>query len=124
MKIVALGCDKSGYPALLKWGEKNTSPFEEVKLFSLPCLGLLTEEAIFRTLENSDALLLAGCPLDSCHNQNGSRGAYLKVKKVNALLQEAAIPKKVAVVFVTADKIGEIEKVSQELFWGEKNDNS
>lgn len=120
MKVVALGCDKSGYPALLRWGEKDSLPFDEVKIFSLPCLGLVTEEAIFRILEDSDALLLAGCPLDSCHNQKGSQGAYLKVKRVNSLLQEADVSKKVAIAFVTSGKIGEIEKVSEELFGREK----
>ena len=120
MRVVALGCDKSGYPALLRWGEKGSLPFDEVKIFSLPCLGLVTEEVIFRILENSDALLLAGCPLDSCHNQKGSQGAYLKVKRVNSLLQEADISKKVAIAFVTSGKVGEIKKVSEELLGREK----
>ena len=120
MKVVALGCDKSGYHALLRWGEKESLPFEEVEVFSIPCLGLVTEEMMFQILENSDALLLAGCPLDSCHNQKGSRGAYLKTKRVNSLLQEADISKKVAIAFVTSGKVGEIEKVSEELIWREK----
>ena len=120
MRVVALGCDKSGYPALLRWGEEGSLPFDEVKIFFFFFLGLVTEEIICCILENSDALLLAGCPLDSCHNQKGSQGAYLKVKRVNSLLQEADISKKVAIAFVTSGKVGEIEKVSEELLWREK----
>ncbi len=81
MKVVALGCDKSGYPALLRWGEKELLPFEEVEVFSIPCLGLVTEEMIFQILENSDALLLAGCPLDSCHNQKRKPRSLSQNKK-------------------------------------------
>lgn len=119
MRLVALGCERNGYPALLRYFQSASLPPEWKldEIFVIPCLGAIKEETIFSFLENkADALLLAGCPLDACKNVKGSHLGLRKVARVSSLLQEAQINKKVVLALVTPDKVGEIERTLVEIF--------
>ncbi|MGQ9473837.1 MAG: hydrogenase iron-sulfur subunit [Candidatus Caldatribacteriaceae bacterium] len=110
MKIASIGCDRSGFPALLSFLENN--PTYKMDVTAVPCLGMVGESMILKIFEEGyDYLLLAGCPLDSCFNQRGSYFAERKAQRINVLLQEAGIRKKVFCAFVTAEKVGEIKRV-------------
>ncbi|MCD6155917.1 MAG: hydrogenase iron-sulfur subunit [Candidatus Atribacteria bacterium] len=119
MRLVALGCERNGYPALLRYFHRVSLPlgWELKELSAIPCLGVIREEAIFSILEKrADVLLLAGCPLDACKNIKGSSVGLRKVTRINTLLEEAQVNKKVALALVTPDKTGEIERTLTEIF--------
>jgi coenzyme F420-reducing hydrogenase delta subunit len=121
MRIASVGCDRQGFPALLRFLET----FSEYRMdvTAVPCLGTVHESMMLHILEDGyQLLLLAGCPLDSCFNQKGSEFAFRKAQRVNALLTEAGIPKRVACAFVTADKIGEIKRVLESIVSGQKGE--
>ncbi len=109
MKVVAIGCDKSGYPAVLRTLEGGCTPQLEVDVRGVSCLGVVRESLLLEILEgDASYILLAGCPLDSCHNLEGSRFAKARAERVNALLDEAEVDKRVVLAFVTADKTSPI----------------
>ena len=111
MKIQVIACDKSGYPAIIKYISSYPSDHEFTCITKVPCLGGVKESDLFEILESDcDRLLLVGCPLDSCHNLEGSRFAQRRVLKVNRLLEEADIPKMIHLSFVTVDKIAELKR--------------
>ncbi|HSV32065.1 MAG TPA: hydrogenase iron-sulfur subunit [Atribacteraceae bacterium] len=112
MKIIAVACDKSGVAAVLRAREGLLRDGVTVDLIPIPCLGTIRESQLLEFLEEEiDALLLAGCPLDSCHNLEGSRYARDRAHRVNALLREAEVSKRVLTAFVTAEKTGEIRRI-------------
>lgn len=114
MRIASIGCNQGGFTALLRFLE--IFPEYEMDIMAVPCLGVVNEEMMLRTLESGyQYLLLAGCPLGSCSNQRGSDFAFRKVQRVNALLKEAGIDRKVICAFVTAEKVGEIQKAVESL---------
>ncbi|MCX7667913.1 MAG: hydrogenase iron-sulfur subunit [Atribacterota bacterium] len=114
MKIASIGCNQGGFAALLRF--LAVSPGYEMDVMAVPCLGVVSEEMMLKTLESGyQCLLLAGCPLDSCLNQRGSDFAFRKVQRVSALLREAGINRKVALAFVTAEKVGEIQRIVEGL---------
>jgi len=115
VNIIAVGCDKSGIPALLRVKQECRDNGVVLEIIPVPCLGTVRESWLLELLEGEvDALLLAGCPLDSCHNLEGSRYARDRVLRVNALLREADIPKQVLIAIDTAEKIGEIRRILKE----------
>ncbi|WP_369018822.1 hydrogenase iron-sulfur subunit [Thermatribacter velox] len=119
MRLVALGCERNGYPALLRYFENASLPsgWELKRLSAIPCLGFIKEEMLFTVLgEDVDALLLAGCPLDACKNIRGSDIGLRRTLRANALLEEAQIHKKVVLALVTPDKTGEVERALTEMF--------
>lgn len=114
MKIASIGCDRGGFPALLRFLE--AFPECNMDVTGVPCLGMVNEGVMLRMFEKGyEYLLLAGCPLDSCFNQRGSDFAWRKARRVNALLAEAGLSQRVACAFVTPEKIGEIKRVLEEL---------
>lgn len=122
MKIASVGCDRSGFPALLRFLE--IFPDYGMDLIAVPCLGVVNEGMMLAILERGyQYLLLAGCPLESCFNQKGSEFAARKAQRVNALLQEAGIARKVACAFVTAEKVGEIKRVVENLILDERGEH-
>ncbi len=111
MKIVALCCDKSGYPAVLKAQQEGYLPGVELEVRAVSCLGVIRESLLLEILEGEVAcLLLAGCPLESCHNLEGSRFAKARAERVNALLEEADVDKRVVLAFCTAEKTSQIRE--------------
>ncbi|MEN3186019.1 MAG: hydrogenase iron-sulfur subunit [Atribacterota bacterium] len=114
MRIASIGCNQGGFTALLRFLE--VFPEHEMDVMAVPCLGVVNEEMMLKVLENGyQYLILAGCPLGSCVNQRGSDFAFRKTQRVNTLLKEADIDKKVACVLVTAEKVGEIQRVLESL---------
>lgn len=112
MRVGAIGCERSGFPALLSLGREEPQLFEEsFEVFSIPCLGVVNEEVLLELLSVYDTLLLVGCPLGSCFNEWGSTLAEKKVKRVNSLLQEAEIAKEVLLVFATVQRTGELRQI-------------
>ncbi len=121
MKIASVGCDRNGFPALLRFLE--TFPDYGMDLISVPCLGVVSEGMMLAILEQGyQHLLLAGCPLESCFNQKGSEFAARKVQRLNVLLKEAGIARKAACAFVTAEKVGEIKRVVENLTLDERGE--
>ncbi|QPM68941.1 hydrogenase iron-sulfur subunit [Atribacter laminatus] len=111
MKILVIACDKSGYPAMIKYTTENTTDHELTSILKVPCLGSVKESDILEALEGDcDRVLLVGCPIDSCFHQDGSRFAQRRVNRINHLLEEADISKRVVISFVTAEKISEIKR--------------
>ncbi len=114
MKIASLGCDKSGFPALLRFLAEY--PQYRMDVTAVPCLGMVNEGMMLQAFENGyRGLLLAGCPIESCHNQKGSHYALLKAERVNTLLEEAKLPMRVTCALLTMDKIAEIKRALDEL---------
>lgn len=108
---MVIACDKSGYPAMIKYTTENSNYHEFIKIKKVPCLGSVKEIDILEALEEEyDLVLLVGCPIDSCFHQNGSRFAQRRVDRINNLLEESGVRKRVFISFVTAEKISEIRR--------------
>lgn len=108
---MVIACDKSGYPAMIKYTTENSTNHELTRIIKVPCLGSIKESDILEALEGEcDLVFLVGCPIDSCFHQSGSRFAQRRVNRINHLLEEAGIPKRAVISFVTAEKISEIKR--------------
>jgi coenzyme F420-reducing hydrogenase delta subunit len=65
---------------------------ENIRLSRVPCTGKLREITLLRAFEEgADAVYVVGCPVDSCHNVQGSRRAAKKVEAVRKALSELAV---------------------------------
>lgn len=112
MKISVIACDKSGYPAIIKYITENPTNHEFIRITKVPCLGSVKESEILEILEGEcDRILLVGCPIDSCFHRDGSRFAQSRINRINHLLEEAEISKRVLISLVTVEKISEIKRV-------------
>jgi len=112
LKIYGIACDKSGYPAIVQYIASDHQDICFTSIVKVPCLGVIKESEMLEALETDcDILLLAGCPLDSCHNLQGSRFAQRRAIKVNRLLEEAETTKRVYLSFGTSEKIAELKRV-------------
>jgi coenzyme F420-reducing hydrogenase delta subunit len=116
MKIRALGCERSGFPALLKAKKEGMlSVGDCLEVFSLPCLGVVSEAMLFELLKEGDLLLVVGCPPGSCYNEWGSTLAEKKIRRAQNLLDEAGVKRKILLAFATEEKVGEVAKVLQDV---------
>ena len=64
---------------------------ESVSLFRVPCTGKIQVSTLLQAFEDgADAVYVAGCPVDSCHNVKGSMRAAKRVGAGNyvALLMQ------------------------------------
>ncbi|NDY42526.1 hydrogenase iron-sulfur subunit [Dissulfurirhabdus thermomarina] len=68
----------------------------------LPCTGRLEVPAILAAFEaGAEAVFVAGCRLDQCHNKTGSERAARRVKEAKVLLSELGIsPDRLEMFFV------------------------
>lgn len=115
MKIRTLGCERSGFPALLKAKREGVlNPGDNLEVFLLPCLGVVSEAMLFELLKEGDLILLVGCPPGSCFNESGSMLAEKRVRRAQNLLKEAGVKKKILLAFATEEKIGEVERVLED----------
>jgi coenzyme F420-reducing hydrogenase delta subunit len=46
LKILVIACDKSGYPAMIKYTTENTTDHELTSILKVPCLGSVKESDI------------------------------------------------------------------------------
>ena len=116
MKISVIACDKSGYPAFIKFQAAYPSNHEFIDIIQVPCLGNIKESDILEILEGDcDRVLFVGCPLDSCFHREGSRFAQRRIIRINHLLEEADIPKQVLISYVTIDKISELKRILDQI---------
>ncbi len=73
-----------------------------VEMERVPCTGRLEIETILKAFEEgADAVFVAGCKIDECHNNAGSLRASKRVKYVKKILEEMDLePGRVEMFFV------------------------
>jgi len=83
---------------------------ENVKIERVPCTGRLEVQMLLDAFEQgAEAVFVAGCKIDECHNQSGSLRASKRVRYVKQILEELDIdPGRVEMFFVNR---GETEPV-------------
>ena len=62
---------------------------ENVRMTRVPCTGKLEVATMLKAFEDgADAVYVVGCPVDACHNVQGSKRAGKRVAAVREALQE------------------------------------
>lgn len=62
---------------------------ENIEFTRVDCTGKLREVALLKAFEEgADAVYVVGCPVDTCHNEKGSRRAAKRVEAVREALRE------------------------------------
>jgi len=65
---------------------------ENIQLTRIPCTGKLEVSTMLKAFEDgADAVYVVGCPVDSCHNVQGSQRAAKRVAAVREMLQELEV---------------------------------
>ncbi len=65
---------------------------ENIQLTRLPCTGKLEVATILKAFEDgADGVYVVGCPVDGCHNVQGSQRAAKRVAAVREMLQELEV---------------------------------
>lgn len=65
---------------------------ENIGFNRLTCTGKLKETQLLDAFEQgADAVYVVGCPLDKCHNEQGSKRAQKRVESVRAALGELGV---------------------------------
>lgn len=88
-----------------------------VKIERLPCTGRLELTAILDAFgAGVDAVFVAGCPVDGCHNLGGSRAAAKRVKKAKEILKELDMdPDRIEMFFVPRGESGPVVDAAREM---------
>lgn len=81
-----------------------------VRMEHLPCTGRVEVPALLAAFEKgADAVFVAGCEADACHNLSGSHRASKRVRQTKVILEELDVnPERVEMFFVAR---GEMEPV-------------
>ncbi len=65
---------------------------ENIQITRLPCTGKLEVATMLKAFEDgADAVYVVGCPVDGCHNVQGSQRAAKRVAAVREMLQELEV---------------------------------
>lgn len=90
---------------------------ENVYIQKLPCTGLIEISELLDAFEQgAEAVFVAGCPEDECHNLSGSRRAGKRVAYVKKLLKELDIdPSRVEMFFVPCGQTEPIVDAAREM---------
>ncbi|MDA8163089.1 MAG: hydrogenase iron-sulfur subunit [Desulfobacteraceae bacterium] len=90
---------------------------ENVHIKRLPCTGRLEVSAVLDAFtEGADAVFVAGCPLDGCHNLTGSKQAGKRVGHVKVILKELDMdPRRVEMFFVPRGEAGPVVDAAREM---------
>lgn len=65
---------------------------ENIQITRLPCTGKLEVTSMLKAFEEgADAVYVVGCPVDACHNVQGSQRAAKRVAAVREMLQELEV---------------------------------
>ncbi|MGB9712712.1 MAG: hydrogenase iron-sulfur subunit [Dissulfurimicrobium sp.] len=88
-----------------------------VQIERVPCTGRLELTSILDAFSaGADAVFVAGCPVDGCHNLNGSRMAAKRVKKAGEILKELDMnPELVGMFFVPRGESGPVVDAAREM---------
>ncbi|MGQ9498846.1 MAG: hydrogenase iron-sulfur subunit [Dissulfurimicrobium sp.] len=88
-----------------------------VRIERLPCTGRLELTALLDAFgAGADAVFVAGCPEDGCHNISGSRMAAKRVKKAREILKELDMdPGLVEMFFVPRGESGPVVDAAREM---------
>ena len=108
-KIVAFCCNYvTSVPAeALQEGGLVPDGFE---IRRLPCTGKLEVKALLDAFtEGAQAVFVAGCKIDKCHNSSGSYRAAKRVKYAKTILEELSIPpERLEMIFVDRGATGPV----------------
>ncbi len=101
-------------PEMLK--ERGLVP-EDVAFKRLPCTGRLEVPAILDAFtEGAEAVFVAGCQIDECHNLSGSKRAAKRVQYARKILEELGLqPERLEMVFVPRGESEPIVEAAREL---------
>jgi len=108
-KIVAFCCHYAAGVPQETLSEAGLLP-EGFKMERLPCTGRLEIPAMLEAFEQgAEAVMVAGCRLDECHNLSGSKRAARRVGVVRNILTELNVdPGRIEMIFVAR---GETESI-------------
>ncbi len=71
----------------------------KIKVIKFPCSGRIEVVDILHALEEAEAVMVAGCEKDKCHNQVGSIRASKRVEAAKEILQEIGLEKELVQMF-------------------------
>ncbi len=96
---------------------------EGFEINRLPCTGKLEVKALLEAFAHgAQAVFVAGCKIDKCHNSSGSYRAAKRVKYAKKILEELSIPSdRLEMIFVDRGETGpvvEMAKAMQERLSG------
>ena len=90
---------------------------EGTELRHLPCTGRLEIPAILDAFtEGADAVFVAGCKVDKCHNKTGSIRASKRVKYAKKLIEELGLgPELVEMFFAERGSTNDVVEAIKEM---------
>ena len=91
---------------------------EQVEFKKLSCTGKLEVASLLAAFsrQGADAVFVAGCPEEECHNFSGSRRASKRVKYTKEILSELGIePERIEMFFVPRQETEPVVKAAKEM---------
>ncbi len=91
---------------------------ESVEFKRLSCTGKLEVSSLLAAFSRhgADAVFVAGCPEEECHNFSGSRRASKRVKYTKQILSELGIePERIEMFFVPRQETEPVVKAAKEM---------
>ncbi len=88
---------------------------EGMEIRRLPCTGKLEIDQIIGAFaDGAEAVFVAGCKIDKCHNASGSHRAAKRVKYAKKILEELSIsPDLLEMIFVERGEAGPVVEMAQ-----------
>ncbi len=88
-----------------------------VELRRLPCTGRLEVPMLLDAFgEGADAVFVAGCKIDTCHNKTGSLRASKRVRYAKGLIEELGIdPELLEMFFADRGSTGDVVEAIKEM---------
>ncbi len=113
-KIVAFCCNYVTSVPVEALQEAGLVP-EGMEIRRLPCTGKLEVDQLINAFaQGADAVFVAGCKIDKCHNNSGSHRAAKRVKYARKILEELSItPDLLEMIFVERGETGPVVEMAQ-----------
>jgi F420-non-reducing hydrogenase iron-sulfur subunit len=97
--IIAFCCEQSAYPAADLAGRLRLDCPENLRIIRVPCAGRVDVIHILKAMEiGASAVLVMACEEGACHHVTGNTRARERVKYSSALLREAGIDSRPAMM--------------------------
>ena len=115
-KIAAFCCNYTASVATDTLREAGLIP-ESLDVKKLPCTGRIEVRALLDAFEQgAEAVFVAGCSVDECHNLSGSKRAKKRVGYTKKLLKELDIdPGRIEMFFVHCGETQPIVEAAREM---------
>jgi heterodisulfide reductase subunit A len=104
-RILVFGCAWSGFASMELAGARRLQYPAAVRTIELPCSARLDPlHVLYAYLNGADGVMLALCPPDECHYENGNRRAEERVTHLREQLAANGIdPRRLGLVWMTGD---------------------